>query len=113
MLSNRTIIPSQSSKFLNFNQQNTQFITTTSVPGLNVSSTMSASTLDGTNLTGLFFAVYKNNGNAIKNVVGDSNYFMDYDSINSSRWDIPSNTFSANTIFLTRSTNGNYIRFKG
>ena len=64
-------------------------------------------------LTGLFFISYYNQKLNYTTVAGDVSSFID-DYGYGSRWDMPSNTYSANTVFAAFSqTNTKYIRYKG
>jgi len=79
----------------------------------NYFSSISANTINCLLGSGLFFVNWENASAQNIGVSGDTNYFIDEYGYNS-RWDLPSNTLSANTIFCNYSpVLGKYFRYRG
>ena len=106
--------PNQPGLSVNLDLNNLIFLSSSAgTASENYFSSISANTINCLSGTGLFFINWENTNGQNSGVSGDTNYFVDEYGYNS-RWDMPSNTLSANTIFCNYSPIlGKYIRYRG
>lgn len=95
----------------NFNQKNLYFLSPTGAGSAGL--TALSEPLQNSSLTGIFMNLWINGVAGTKTLSGDSSIFIDTYGYNN-RWDIPSNTLSANTVLLSYLPGLNkYVKYKG